>query len=53
VTVSLHPKLTLYAALGAAGALTATYGVAVERMLRPKITRYDVQPARWPADPPS
>ena len=35
--------------LGAAGALAAVYGVAVEPMLRPRITRYDLAPARWPA----
>jgi len=34
---------------GAVGALAATYGVAVEPMVRPRITRYELRPRRWPA----
>ncbi len=35
--------------LGATGALAATYGVLVEPLLRLRVARYDLQPARWPA----
>ncbi len=31
------------------GALAATYGFVVEPLLRPRITRYDLRPDRWPA----
>jgi hypothetical protein len=37
------------AALGAVGVSTAAYGIAVEPMLRPRVTRYDLRPDRWPA----
>jgi uncharacterized protein len=33
---------------GALGALAATYGMAVEPWLRPRIVRYDLRPPRWP-----
>src|ERR1044071_2071890 len=36
------------ATFGAAGVLTGAYGM-FETFWRPKITRYDVRPARWPA----
>src|SRR5262245_27518474 len=35
--------------LGAVGALSATYGMAFEPMLRPRVTRYELRPRRWPA----
>jgi uncharacterized protein len=34
---------------GAVGALAATYGVVFEPMGRPRITRYELRPQRWPA----
>src|SRR5262245_37299544 len=34
--------------LGASGALAATYGVLVEPLLRLRVARYDLKPARWP-----
>ena len=47
--ISRWQFLRWLAAFGAVGAFTAAYGIAVEPMLRPRITRYDLQPDRWPA----
>jgi len=47
--ISRRQFLRWFAAFGAVGALTAAYGIAVEPMLRPRITRYDLRPDRWPA----
>jgi predicted MPP superfamily phosphohydrolase len=42
--------LRWFGRLGAAGALAATYGAVVEPLLlRPRITRYELSPERWPA----
>jgi len=38
------------AGLGAFSASTAAYGFGIEPLLRLRITRYDLQPPRWPAD---
>jgi predicted MPP superfamily phosphohydrolase len=46
--ISRRQFLRWLAALGAAGAFTLGYGV-YEPLMRPRITRYDLKPARWPA----
>jgi len=45
--ISRRQFLRWLAAFGAGGALTFTYG-AVEPLLRPRIARYALRPARWP-----
>ncbi len=46
--ISRRQFLRWLAALGAAGAATLGYGI-YEPLMRPRITRYDLRPARWPA----
>ena len=38
--------------LGVVGAAASAYGVAVEPLRRPRVTRYDVKLRRWPGDLP-
>jgi predicted MPP superfamily phosphohydrolase len=47
--ISRRQFLRWLAAFGVGGAATAAYGVAVEPMLAPRITRYELTPDRWPA----
>jgi predicted MPP superfamily phosphohydrolase len=46
--ISRRQFLRWLAALGAAGAFTLGYGL-FEPLMRPRITRYDLKPIRWPA----
>jgi len=46
---SRRQVLQWFAALAAAGVAAPAYG-AVEPLLRPRITRYHLQPKRWPRD---
>src|SRR5581483_2455664 len=41
--------LRFLAGLGAFGASTAAYGFGVEPILRLRVARYDISPAKWPA----
>ena len=47
--ISRRTFLRWLARLGATGALAATYGILVEPLLRLRVARYDLHPARWPA----
>jgi uncharacterized protein len=47
--ISRRQFLRWLGGFGAFGTLAAVYGVGVEPMLRPRITRYDLAPLRWPA----
>jgi predicted MPP superfamily phosphohydrolase len=47
--VSRRKFLTWALGLGAAGLLVPSYGV-LETFWRPKVTRYDLKPAGWPAE---
>jgi uncharacterized protein len=42
--------LSWLAALGTLGAAVSLYGFAVEPLLRPRVTRYQLTPGRWPRD---
>jgi uncharacterized protein len=46
--ISRRQFLRWIAAVGALGALTGGYGL-LEPLVRPRIARYDLRPARWPA----
>jgi hypothetical protein len=46
--ISRRQFLRWIAAVGALGALTVGYGL-LEPLVRPRIARYDLRPARWPA----
>jgi len=46
--ISRRQFLRWIATLGAAGAFAVTYGVGIEPLLRPRVARYDLRPARWP-----
>jgi predicted MPP superfamily phosphohydrolase len=48
--ISRRKFFRFIAGLGAFGASTAAYGFGIEPLLRLRITRYDLQPPRWPTD---
>jgi predicted MPP superfamily phosphohydrolase len=48
--ISRRKFFRFIAGLGAFSASTAAYGFGIEPLLRLRITRYDLQPPRWPAD---
>jgi predicted MPP superfamily phosphohydrolase len=48
--ISRRHFLRFFAGLGASGATTSVYGFGVEPLLRLDVTRYSIQPPRWPAD---
>src|SRR5262245_4960159 len=46
--ISRRQFLRWLARLGVAGAVAVTYGTGIEPLLRLRVARYDLRPARWP-----